>query len=237
MGFEIFHTVNFGLYIRSGDAAILCDGLFNKIEGFSDTPEEIKRQLREGAGMFSDLDAAVFTHRHPDHYSPELVSLLAKCPGPPAVWYPEAGDSALHFERLSPELSLARIGNTELYAMKTVHDGSRFKDVAHVSLLLRSEGTAIFIAGDAALGERESAILKAFEPVSAGFFMFYQLYSAPGRHFAREMKFREIYLCHLPLPGDDAFSYRRMAERLKAGFPADLQKIHITEPMSNLFVS
>ncbi|MGE4485417.1 MAG: MBL fold metallo-hydrolase [Oscillospiraceae bacterium] len=232
MGFEIFHTVNCGLYIRSGDTAVLVDGLFDKIEGFSDTPTAIKEQLSEQTGMFSRLDAAIFTHRHPDHFSGELVDKLLKYREPPAIWWPGAEHSALRMEERSPGLCAANIGGIEFFALDTVHDGPQYRDVPHRSFLLRADGETMFIAGDAKLGLRESGLLSGFAPADTGFFMFYQLNSRAGRDFVRDMGFKNVMLYHMPMPEDDVFGYGRLAKRLPDRFPEGLPAPEIPAPMS-----
>ena len=232
MGFEIFHTVNCGLYIRSGDASVLVDGLHDKIEGFSDTTAAVKAQLSEKTGMFSRLDAAIVTHRHPDHFSAGLIANLEKCPGPPAIWWPAAEDSALQMKACSPGLCMANIGEIAVFALDTVHDGPQYRDVPHRSFLLRADGESVFIAGDAKLGAAESGMLAGFAPVSTGFFMFYQLNSRAGRDFVRDMGFKNVFLYHIPLPEDDTFGYGRLTKRMLARFPAELPAPEIPAVMA-----
>ncbi len=111
--------------------SILMDGICNKLGPYEETPESIKKELREN---FPDIVA--FTHAHGDHYDRDYAEMYKK-----ATLRPVFG----------PENSLfTNFDDVSLTGIPTRHIG-KF-EIEHISFVLEGSKTVWFI-GDSSLFE------------------------------------------------------------------------------------
>ncbi|MFV0497624.1 MAG: MBL fold metallo-hydrolase [Candidatus Fimivivens sp.] len=230
----IFHTVNSGLYFWDGKTGILVDGLHGGANiGFSDMPPEICKQLDEKSGFFSHLDGILFTHFHPDHFDRKKLLSAIQSPTPPLVYGPSLPETTVASHRIFSDTWLFRVGDVHVLSTKTCHDGERFKNALHHSLLLRFGQESFFIAGDALLQESRADLLINFfnAPITAAFINVYQAFSKECFDFMRKLQPQRIFLYHLPFERDDTFDYFSLAQRALKRFPTDLPKLELLEQM------
>lgn len=222
---NIFHTVNAGLYLWSGETGLLIDGLHaGRAQGFSPLPEGVGRALRTHCGLFAHLNALLFTHLHGDHYDRALLLEALRVEVPPLVYGPELSETSVEARPIRPGLWFFHAGQAHVLCLETVHDGEVFRGDPHRSLLVRVNGESIFIAGDALLRPDQAGVLGEYygEPVAAAFVNLYQLAGEEGLAFLRALAPRRIFLYHEPFPQDDQFCYSVMARQVLRRLPADL---------------
>ncbi len=124
---KIRRTANAGVLIETDGLSILLDGVCNKIAPYEETPESIRKELRDN---FPDIVA--FTHIHGDHFDREYAEL-----------YKEKTLRSV----LGPETFLFKsFGDIGITGISTRHIG-KF-DIRHVSFILEGSKT-IWFMGDA----------------------------------------------------------------------------------------
>lgn len=210
---EIFYTVNAGLYMSSGNTAILIDGIHEGPSiGFSDMPSGLLKQLFRGSGMFARLDGLLFTHLHPDHYDAGKVRLVLESRSGTALWGPGLTNRGLSELEESADCCTFRIGDFHIFAYVTEHSGPSFADYPHRSFLIRNEctGESFFVSGDAIFRpELADTVIEnaGGQRVTAAFINIYHLIEKPSRDFLLRLAPGRLLLYHRPLPGDDVHNY------------------------------
>lgn len=227
---EIYHTINSGLLFRENNQQIMVDVLHCKTQGYSDIPWLVKKQVFEDTGLFSQADALVFTHAHPDHYDPQLVSIFCrKHPGTPVI-LPGKYENCKLIKHKN-EIERFEIGDFSIVLIKTIHDGEIFREVIHNSLLIGTGGKYAFVSGDAELTEADCNRIASIAQPYMGFFNAYQI-SRPAVHrLIAATKMEHLFLYHLCYKEDDEFSGRDFAERMLRMFPQSLPNLKLLEPM------
>ncbi len=224
---SVYYGVNAALYFNIEGKHILIDGLHEgEISGFSPMPSSLDRDLKLDQGIFGVLDAAIFTHQHPDHFSREKLEILRRNRSSLSVFAPgkdtfsdsrQASDLInVTVERENPELLGFNIGPVKIYAIRNTHEGEPYFNDPHCSFLMQSETESYFVAGDAILLPEEIGIFedKLRKPVRAAFVNVYQAASKSGKEYLRLLSPKHTFLYHLPLPKDDRGCYHRLAQRL-----------------------
>ena len=116
---EIRRTANAGVLIEMDGLSVLIDGVSGKIAPYEETPESIKKELREN---FPDIVA--FTHAHGDHYGRDYAELYKKATlrsvcGPESFLFKNFGDVTL------TGIPTRHIGKFEIEHTSFVLEGSR----------------------------------------------------------------------------------------------------------------
>ena len=213
---KIFHTVNAGLYIDSGQTALLIDGIHEGPSvGLSAMPEGLGEQILEGDGMFSRLDGLLFTHLHVDPYDKEKVGRLLKRRPETALWGPGLACQGVQEYQAVPGDCSFRIGEFRIAAYITVHSADVFKDDPHRSFLIENEETGenVFISGDALFSPDLADTIKENtdgRSIGAAFINVFHLIEEPSREFLLRLAPERLFLYHYPDPEDDTFHYLSM---------------------------
>ncbi len=232
---EITLTANAGVMLRLGRSVILVDALHDRqVQGWSTlTPErwQALQELLPAAGP----DLILFTHCHPDHFSPRLAAeALERWPGVRQA-LPEArlpGQRLLDGRR-----ERLNLPDVTIHLARLPHEGEQFKKVRHYGCILEHDGFRILIPGDCALCAEELAdFADECGPVDLAVMDFPWLTLRRGREFLLErLRPGQILIDHLPFAQDDAFSYRTAARKAAAqwqGPPLTL----LTEPFQRVVI-
>lgn len=225
LGINIFHTVNAGLYLHAGETGLLIDGIHQGgSEGCSNMPQELESDMMRHRGIFDNLSALLFTHLHPDHYDKLGVMFVMSGENPPQLYAPGVVEPLIQERPLPLGGRAIQIGQAEIFALETIHDGRCFCHEPHWSFLIRMGGEMIFIAGDALL-ESDRPELRTYlgrAPLEMAFLNYYQLASRGGRDFLQRYAPRRVFLYHLPFPKDDKYHYYSLCQTMLRHYPPNL---------------
>lgn len=234
---EIRLVANAGVLVRGQHAGVLVDGLhhedghpFGKV-----SPSDMER-MRSGAAPFDRLDYLLFTHEHPDHFTPGMVlDHIARRPAK-GVFLPRpvAGSSslalllkALH-DRGIPSWPLSldpgemRVMQPEpglrITAIGTRHMGPQFQDVPNDCFLVEMDGANLLFTGDADPVEDYYAGALGDAPLDAVFVNPIFYHSPQGQGVINDIfRPREVVIYHLPPKDADPmhlhFSVQRALEK------------------------
>ncbi|MFC1725029.1 MBL fold metallo-hydrolase [candidate division KSB1 bacterium] len=72
---EITYIANAGFLIEYKSKKILIDAL-HSWPNFQSTPDEVFNDMRNSRPPFNNIDLVLVTHRHPDHFHPDMVELF-----------------------------------------------------------------------------------------------------------------------------------------------------------------
>ena len=227
---KLFYTVNSGVYLQGGGAALLVDGIHRGEKvAFSPMPDRLKEMLRARTSPFAHLDGLLFTHGHPDHFDPEeLREMKLDLP----VYGPEVEDALSR--TVLPGVTQVFIGRASILALDTVHAGADFAQVPHRSYLIHTGDGWTFVAGDACLGPDEAVRLRTLcgVPPKTVLVNPCQLLDPLGPEFLRALGPERVFLYHLPLREEDRLGCYALADQAQARYPDGLPPLRRLEPMS-----
>ncbi len=208
-------VANSGVMLASGKIKILIDALFDKPPSDYRSPEpEVIDKIMKGAAPFDDVDLALTTHNHPDHFdAPLAVRFLKASPGT-TLAAPE--DAVAEMRKQAEWAKIAarvvsldlKIGEQEqreiagipLAACRTLHSGKRVEPM-NLMYRLRLNGWGIFHEGDAdaTLDEYRGFGLEEAEIDLALVHFWFPLHPDMAKLLQEIIRPEHIGLTHLPI--------------------------------------
>ncbi len=246
-------VANAGLLLEYGGVTLLLDGIYGR-EGhpFSNLSDETWRKLLDAERPFERIDYLLFTHAHPDHFSPAMTleylerrsvkgvflpdtrgmrvsglpELLEK-KEIPAVFLSEATDHAAY--RIEPEICVR--------AFRTLHLEREFERVKHFCYLLDFGGKRVLFTADVDYVHEELS-QAGREPLRAAFVnpLFFNVLRT-GKFFRGTLDTETVCVYHVPFRQDDSMGMRGRLERDLALWDEDRPPaVTLTEPFERLLL-
>lgn len=215
----IYYMTNSGLYFYCQGRGILIDGLYGRgpYQCFSPFPEQLHKDMINRQGIFAHMDALLFTHSHGDHMDKDMISYMER--EYDGISFYVYGDSK---NTLNAKMVKDGIVQIELFPftirmIRTFHEKGQSDDeifnVENCMMLLETPVQRILLTADAVLGECEIKILKEYGDIDMVFCNPMQLALPEKCEIFRLLCPKRIFIIHLPLPLDDRFSYRALAQQ------------------------
>lgn len=244
-------TASAGVLLEADGLRFLVDALHG--EGnypFSRVPETLLAEMDTGASRFSNADYVLFTHDHPDHYTPRVVERYLRHNSvrrvllPKVQWEDREGDllRLLQTEKIPWwRLGMAR-GTVHSYqlqpgvfvrAVGMQHTGARFADADCDCTILQVNGKNFLFTSDCDYMHREAYAFAAGQPWEAVFVNPFFYHSPQGQALLRsELWAKHIFVYHVPFAGEDPMGLRALVHQDRAKLTAALpQTVFLTEPM------
>ena len=227
--FDITLTANAGVMLRSGKTKLFCDALHrHKTENFSALSPEMQAKMISSADFFG-VEAMIFTHKHPDHYSKTLISAAKKLL-PDAALISPAPDFADQI-LLTDERHHIRLKDFELDFIRLTHEGAQFVDVANYGFLLSVCDKNILITGDSHIAEPKIADWLAGRNVDLALLNFPWLTLRRGREFIADViKPHQVMFYHIPFVQDDRCGFREACKKSIPLLDKCFSPLLLTEP-------
>lgn len=161
-------VANAGVLVAGNGVGLLVDGIHQ--EGghpFDKVSEADMRRLFQGAGQFTPIDYLLFTHEHPDHFTPRRVMDYVLQRPVKGLFVPDATGGSPEFSRLLDYLRQRGLphwtlglapGETRritladdlaVTAIGTRHMGPQYQDVRNDCFLITLHGMNLLFTGDA----------------------------------------------------------------------------------------
>ena len=215
---------NTGLLLQYRGYTLLLDGIYGR-EGhpFSNLPPEVWERMILGQPPFERIDYLLFSHAHPDHFSPEMTMEFLKYRKVKGVFLPDShkvGKSGLGDflrERRIPCVLLSQQtdhasfrveSEISVRAISTLHLDKQFQKVHHSCYLLSFGDKQVLFTADVDYTQ------ETFErignvPLRAAFVnpLFFSALRR-GRYFQGELNAQTICIYHVPFSEDDAMRMR-----------------------------
>lgn len=238
---EVFYLANEGFFITGGGKKVLVDALFREgIKPYAVVSPTNKERLEQARDPFSDVDLAMASHFHGDHFDPLAVALhLQHNPRALFVSTHQALDKfkaiGAPFEAVKDRVRAAMPKEGE--RIKLTHKGiklqvlhvhhGRNRPIENLGLLFEIAGQKLFHIGDSEATAEDFKInnLPA-ERIDIAFLPFWYLLDGGNKQAVREqIKARHIVLMHIPPPDEnDEYIKKRggwaaVLGKMKAEFP------------------
>ncbi len=211
------------------DKKILIDGFSNsKIPIYKGTPPEIREELILNIPPYNDIDIALFTHDHSDHFDPESTAEFLKHNTNGVIisankvieklkcGFPDLEDSRLiksnpglyHTEKIN-------IKGINITACSLLHDGDQYKDVQNLAYIIDVYGKKIMHVGDAKTVEDNYINLNLLEKnIDLLIAPFPYVSIIKGRQVIEKyIKPRKVIAVHLPYKERDDFNWIESAKK------------------------
>lgn len=241
---------NAGVLLSWRGTTLLLDSIYGA-EGhpFSTLPPETARALREGAPPFEKVDYLLFTHAHPDHFSPELTREYLRARPVKGVFLPqtrsvrESGLAELLRERGIPSVLLSHETDHASYriepeltvrAFSTLHLDEKYRHVHHFCYLLRFGEKSVLFTADVDYIHETLAQVEGV-PLRAAFVNPLFFSDLRRRRFFRGTLTAET-LCvyHVPFSGEDRLHIRPSLANDMVNFPPAQDVRVLCEPNAQL---
>lgn len=230
-------VANAGLLLEYNGTTLLLDGIYGK-EGhpFSNLSQRVWQQMKEGETPFDKVDFLLFTHAHPDHFSPELtLEYLRNRPvkgvfAPDARAVAESGLADFLTERGVPCVLLSeqtdRTGfkvtpDITVRPFRTLHLDKKFEKVRHFCYLITFGDKNVLFTADIDYVTEDLNRLKNVR-LDAAFInpLFFGVLRR-GRFFRGKLNANRILVYHVPFAEDDKMGMRAILERDLAQWPKE----------------
>lgn len=249
---HILSTVNSSLLIWSSRTKLLIDGLHRPSLQFSDMTPEAKYGLSHSIPPFDQIDALLFTHGHPDHFSLERTTAFLSNHSVPTLILPaKAGQSALADQLLSMHLPASTqyispsaalweecvytIGDFKVTYLRTPHIHMPLWPCDHYSILLEYHGTTVFIGGDMAFPTEDQLQFLLSKKIDYGFFVPFYILHRDGHRALTKLRLRMAYLYHIPFPEEKSKEFLTLVEQHMQQYAKRLAPIQLLRPGTPAF--
>jgi len=224
---------NTGVLVEYGDVGMLVDGIHHEPgHVFSKVCKKDLLHMRLGTDVFEHLDYLLFSHEHPDHFSPGFVERHLQFRSVQGIFLPDPAHGSPSLKFLANQIQAQAISHRILdlqpgeaaqfplvddltvTAIGAPHMGPQYAAVKHHCFLLTIAGKHLLFTGDA------DHIPEYFVPALNGINpdvvfvnpLFY--HHANGRKIINEIfRPRTVVIYHMPFAKDDTTQLSHVVER------------------------
>lgn len=229
---------NAGILIQYENIKILLDGI--QSEGnfpFSKTPSEVLEQMLSGhSTLYNDIDYILFSHTHPDHFTPSLTAQYICKNKVKRLIFPDTNCSKMQelyaalkqsetpywtFKMLRKKIHHYRLSEKiSVFSLCTQHMPQLFAQDLCQALLFNIDGTNLLFMSDCSC--KETNLLKIFREVNIHtvFINPYFYHDANGRKLLQnELCPQQTVIYHIPFAADDKINIRALTRQDANKYP------------------
>jgi len=236
---------NAGLLLEYNGTKMLLDGIYGS-EGhpFSNLSPQLWQQMKEGKPPFDQVDVLLFTHAHPDHFSPEMTLEYLQHRSVKGVFVPdtrtvaESGLASFLQEQGTPCALLSeqtdRTGfrvtaDITVRAFRTRHLDKKFEKVRHFCYLITFGDKNVLFTADIDYVTEDLNRLEGVRLAAAFVNPLFFSVLCHGRFFKGRLEAENLVVYHLPFAEDDTMTMRAGVERSLARWPEAGAKVTVLQ--------
>ncbi|MDX1643244.1 MAG: MBL fold metallo-hydrolase [Thermoanaerobaculia bacterium] len=211
---RIVYLANAGFFLTDGERDLLVDALFGTgIDGYAALPEGERAVLESGRPPYDDVDLALATHYHADHYDADAVARFLAA-NPRAVFVStqqavdelrdlDAGEAAIGRRAFGYRLDEGEVERRSIDGIDLrlfqLHHGRERPDIQNLGLLIEICGLTVLHVGDteADADDLRRAGLAGLEP-DVALLPSWFLRPGPWEAAVEVLRPRRIVAMHLP---------------------------------------
>lgn len=235
---------NAGILLEIDGIRFLIDGLHHSSQyPFSPVPQAMLDQMLRGEGPFRDADFLLFTHDHPDHWSPALTQAYLQANRVRRVLLPPRSKDGPAQDALTADMTARHIpwwqadlhrGQRHTYllapevyltALSTPHEGEMFAHLDCLCLLLTVHGQHYLITGDCDWNDPSYYDAIADIRPRAVFVNPLFFYDPAGRALLSRWTPPQVVLYHIPFAGEDSISLRTLTRQCLTKYSRDFESV------------
>ncbi|WP_291327032.1 MBL fold metallo-hydrolase [Desulfovibrio sp. UCD-KL4C] len=230
---KITLVANAGVHVEYNGLGILVDGVHHE-EGhpFCQVSKTDLQHIKDGTNLFKNLDYFLFTHEHPDHFTPQYLLKIIQSRSFKGLFLPNERDGSSNLALLlkharsinlpywSLGLDPGEVKRVELAddlivtAIGSEHMGPQYKNIRNDCFLLTLNGINLLFTGDA--DYVAEYYIKALCDVHLdAIFVNPIFYHNPnGQEIINKIfRPRAIVIYHMPLEQNDTMQFNFMVNR------------------------
>lgn len=252
---KLTHIANAGILIQTPDTRLLIDGI--QQEGdfpFSKTPPEVLAQMfqKNGHTQFHDLDYLLFSHAHPDHFSPSLTARYLYQNDVSRILFPKDDSSgtkdlidAIEKTRTPYWNFTMERGKIRQYRLSksitatslcTKHMPQIFAKALCNTLLITIADKNLLFLSDCSYMEKELFRIFSETKIDIVFINPYFYHDEAGRSILWELLCpNKIVIYHIPFAEDDSIRIRTLVKQDTKKYPAP-ELVIFCEPMQTITI-
>jgi L-ascorbate metabolism protein UlaG (beta-lactamase superfamily) len=232
----ITFIANTGVLINYKGIRMMLDGIqFHHVEPFDSTPDELYFAMLSGNSEWRNIDYLLFSHEHPNHFSPTKTIPYIEANHVKAVFMPQKGSHELTRLRrtimgtstrcvtLTPALNGVEYElapDIMLRVIATRHMGDEYSNIENYSYFFTFGGKGALFTADAEPLPENFAILRDVH-VDVAFINPLFFHDKRGREtLDTVIKPRQVKIYHLPFKSDSTVMYERLARRDMQRYPS-----------------
>lgn len=215
---------NAGIVLEFNQLRIIIDGLYSDTgHSFSKMPLNAINNLYRSK-LKNQQSIILFTHNHCDHFSLIKTVEYMSVDRSAKIYIPSSNLSTEELivlkkyscEFINPKkeeiVNILNKEKTYIKAIKTPHDGDKFKNIVNISYILEIQGIKILVTGDGDYKSSDYNILRN-EKISYAIINPLFFHNLEGRKLLRNLSIKKIILNHIPFQEDDIYSIRKLVEK------------------------
>lgn len=248
---EVTFLANAGVLLQYNNVTLLIDGI-QRSEGvpFSGLPLNIWETILERTPPFFKIDALLFTHLHPDHFSADMTEkYLRFYPNTKLLAPIEILDSeetrsiallsqnSVFFSNSTDDEPYVLAPDVTVRAILTKHLGKRYENTKHFCYLISmGEKNLLFTSDVDYISETLSQVRNI--PICAEFINPLFFHAITTKTFFRgQLSAENICIYHLPFENDDKWNMRNEAKKDRQAWRCANSEIFLfEEPMTKIIL-
>ena len=228
---------NAGLLLEYEGTTFLLDAIYGT-EGhpFSNLKPEIWKKILDGQAPFERIDYLLFTHAHPDHFSPEMTLEFLKhhrvkgvfMPDTRSVaesgliqWLRQEGIPCALLSEQTDHASYKVAPGVTVKAFRTLHLDKKFERVKHFCYLITFGDKPVLFTADLDYVTEDLCRLKDIRLRAAFINPLFFGVLRRGKFFRGKLNTGQICVYHVPFAEDDEMGMRDILERDIAQWPVE----------------
>ena len=255
---KITLVANAGVHVEYNGLGILVDGVHHE-EGhpFSQVSKTDLQHIKNGTDLFKNLDYFLFTHEHPDHFTPQYLLEIIQSRSFKGLFLPGELDGSSDLALLLKQarsisipcwslgLDPGEVERVELAddlivtVIGSEHMGPQYKNIRNDCFLLTLNGINLLFTGDADY-VAEYYVKALFEvPLDAVFVNPIFYHNPNGQEIINKIfRPRATVIYHMPLEQDDTMQLNFMVNRdIKRYERPDIQTHILSEKKRSITLS
>lgn len=244
---DITLVANAGVLVEYDGRGLLVDGIHQE-EGhpFTRVPETTLARMQQRHPPFADLHYLLFTHEHPDHFTPELVRRQVDCAPPDGLFLPGEQDASPALTGLLAHLRSAGISHRRLglapgqtrrfmlgdelsvTAIGTRHMGPQYQHVSNDCFLLHLGDLRVLLTGDADHVPAYYQDATWDGPLDAVFVNPIFFHHPDGQAIINDiLEPRHVVIYHMPDAATDTMHFDYMVRRDMEKYALPNRQVHV----------
>lgn len=243
---RILLTANAGILLEVVGVRFLIDALHHSNQyPFSKVPLDLIERMNHGNNCFRNVDFVLFTHNHPDHYSPRLLLDYLQHNHVHRVLLPKQSGDEIQELQLEEFLKKARIpywklglprGQSHSYqltryvyltAFGMEHTGKMFSDLDCDCILLNIKEKKILITSDCDYENSDNYLPLDSIKLDAAFVNPMFFHSVNGRSLLKKWECKNVIIYHIPFENEDKISLRTLAHQDYIKFAQEFRNVQL----------